>query len=95
VLELPARGPDNRYVPRRPKEALAPHQAAVLMTVATQDRPTVRSVAERLNLSPSYVHTHLRHLRAAGLVTWVPGQAATLRPTFGFVVRRAPQKSRS
>lgn len=64
----------------------------VLLSVATQPRPTVRSVADEVGTTVGNVHQHLSKLRAEGLVTWEDGQQGTLRLACGFVpvVARTP-----
>lgn len=61
-----------------------PRTRVLLAAVAIyqrQGRVTIREIAEAVDRAPSVVLTHLRVLRAAGLVTWAPGHArGTLRP---------------
>lgn len=60
-------------------------RVAVLCGVAVQPHPTVRSVAEYAGLAYGTARYHLAILRDAGLVTWEPCCAGTLRPTFRLV----------
>lgn len=46
---------------------------------------TLRGVARHLGLGYSTVWHHLGLLRAAGLVTWVPGTGGTIRPAVEVV----------
>lgn len=68
---------------RRP---LTPRQQSVLDWIAGfidvhGYSPTVREVAFAFNLkSPNAVTVHLNPLRKKGYVTWVDGQARTIRP---------------
>ena len=80
--------------PGLPRGALAPTQAAILMAVTTDYRPTTRSIAAALGLSVSYVHVQLQELKAAGLVSWEPNLAGTLRSRVGFVVSRQGSRDR-
>lgn len=54
---------------------------AVLDLHARNGRVTLRAAAKAVGRSPGTVHQSLLDLRAAGLVTWEDGTAATLRPT--------------
>lgn len=51
----------------------------VLGAVLEGGRLTVRVLADRAGHSVSTVHAALVKLRAAGVVTWEPGRAGTLR----------------
>lgn len=84
----------NAWYPDRPGPRVSPTRpgtppgtlpmltAAVLMATASQERPTMRSVAEACGgISPSTALWHLSDLRELGLVTWVDGQRGTLKAT--------------
>lgn len=54
----------------------------MLAAVIRDPRPTVRSVMEAAGLhSTNGPHAHLRWLRDASLVDWLPGHAGTLHAT--------------
>lgn len=71
----------------RPLPAVAvPVDAALLLlivrTVAqTGSPPRWSAMVSASGTSRQVVHKRLRGLRDAGLVTWTPGSAGTLRPT--------------
>lgn len=69
--------------------APTPRGAEIIADLARRERerlpsPTVRELVDVLALAPSSTATvqfHLRNLRRAGLVTWQPCAARTLRLT--------------
>lgn len=56
-----------------------------LLAVIHQTRPTVQSVADATGCAKSTAHGRLDELRMAGLVTWEPRRAGTLRACVGEV----------
>jgi SOS-response transcriptional repressor LexA len=58
-------------------------QARVLLAVATQDHPTVRSICQATgHKSTNTVHGHLKALRRAGFVDWEDHKNGTLRALY-------------
>lgn len=70
-------------------DGFGPNSTAILGAVycihAKNGRVTVREVAKDVGRSLDYTHKVLRRLKAAGLVTWEPGTAGTLRPLVEIV----------
>lgn len=61
------------------------HPRIVVLLAVTAEyqlhhRVTVKRVAELAGVVPSTAHSHLRHLKALGLVTWDRRVAGSLRP---------------
>ena len=59
-----------------------PSETEVFLAVASQHRPTVRSVAREVGASIGYVHQRLVVLRAEGLVAWDARKRGTLRSLY-------------
>ena len=65
-------------------------QILLLVLARPQPRYTIPEIATRLGRAFYCVYEHLSALRKAGLVTWEPNKARTLRPTCRFEPAEMP-----
>lgn len=69
-----------------PRHRVGPGQLRVLFAVMVAGRgATVQALADAMGVSKQSVWSHLRKLKAAGLVVWEDNKSGTLRSVVEFV----------